>query len=339
MATKGFFTKRTTEAGYILFNFSNNLDVAEVILSFDVSVVDSEGSPAPSVIGSSSIVSSGTKVQVWVEGGDDGETYTYTVDVETNELAEWSLQVDMAVDDDASYEDQLVTLLAAIAQTALETTAQAIKDKTDNLPEDPATAGQLDEIQMAQAAMQADLNNPDQYKADVSSLALEATAQSIKGKTDTLPARPADQASVETYVAAQHTATQGLISGEHAVLDDKLVLIKAKTDSLPSDPASQSDVETAITNTEESLAEDIENLQATADSIETKTTAIQAKTDTINWTDVDFIKAIEGGRWKIESNQMVFYDADNITEVARFDLKNKQGVAADTDVFERTRVT
>lgn len=34
--------------------------------------------------------------------------------------------------------------------------------------------------------IQADLDNPDQYKADVSALALESTAQAIKAKTDTI---------------------------------------------------------------------------------------------------------------------------------------------------------
>lgn len=291
MATKGFFTKRTTETGYILFNFNNNLDVAEVILTFDIAVVDSEGTPAPSVLGSSSIVASGTKVQVWVQAGDDGETYTYTVDAHTSEGGDWTLEVDMAVDDNATYEDQLVTLLAAISQAALETTAQSIKDKTDTLPSSPAATG---EYNSALSTIQSDLNNPDQYKADVSAVALETSVQAVKGKTD----------------------------------------------NLPGDPASQSDVETAITNTEEAIAEDIQLLQATADSIETKATAIQAKTDTIAWDDIDFIRAIEGGRWDIVGHQMIFYDSDNTTEVAKFNLYTKDGKPTDdmSKVYERRRV-
>lgn len=50
--------------------------------------------------------------------------------------------------------------------------------------------------------------------------------------------------------------------------------------------------------------------------------------------DLAFIKAIEGGRWKIDSGQMIFYDDDNATEIARFDLTYD----ANNYPIERTRV-
>ena len=52
---------------------------------------------------------------------------------------------------------------------------------------------------------------------------------------------------------------------------------------------------------------------------------------------VTFIKHIEGGRWRIIANQMIFYEADNVTEVARFNLKSSAGTPTMTNVFERTR--
>ena len=88
---------------------------------------------------------------------------------------------------------------------ALETTTQAIKTKTDNLPSDPASQSAVEsKIDQAEAnirgadndtlktlsdqldGVQADLDNPDQYKADVSGLAQESTVQEIKAKTDTI---------------------------------------------------------------------------------------------------------------------------------------------------------
>lgn len=53
--------------------------------------------------------------------------------------------------------------------------------------------------------------------------------------------------------------------------------------------------------------------------------------------DVDFIKEIESGRWKIDkaNNQMLFYKSDNITLIAKFDLKDINGDPACADVFER----
>ena len=56
--------------------------------------------------------------------------------------------------------------------------------------------------------------------------------------------------------------------------------------------------------------------------------------------DVEFVKNIEGGRWIIDSalNQMVFYAEDNISEVARFDLLDKDGLPTSENVFERVKI-
>jgi len=58
----------------------------------------------------------------------------------------------------------------------------AIKAQTDLIPANPAPASEYD---VRMTAIQADLDNADQYKADVSGLALEATSQSILEDTGT----------------------------------------------------------------------------------------------------------------------------------------------------------
>jgi len=50
---------------------------------------------------------------------------------------------------------------------------------------------------------------------------------------------------------------------------------------------------------------------------------------------VDFIHSIEGGKWKIVNNQMIFYESDNSTEIARFNLFGDPGMEHMT---ERERV-
>jgi hypothetical protein len=67
---------------------------------------------------------------------------------------------------------------ADVKLDTIDGVADAIQAKTDNLPASPAPA---DEYDAELAALQADLDNPDQYKADVSLLALEATLDEIKG--------------------------------------------------------------------------------------------------------------------------------------------------------------
>jgi hypothetical protein len=77
-------------------------------------------------------------------------------------------------------------------------------------------------------------------------------------------------------------------------------------------------------------------------ALESSVQAVKTKTDAIDWDDVAFIKDIEGGRWRFDAltSQMVFYKANNTTEVARFNLKDANGRAADlsrVQVFDRMR--
>ena len=64
--------------------------------------------------------------------------------------------------------------------------------------------------------------------------------------------------------------------------------------------------------------------------VSSNTDALQGIQDKVN-----FIASIEGGRWKIVNNQMIFYDSDNETEIARFNLYDKNGQPSEENVFER----
>lgn len=48
---------------------------------------------------------------------------------------------------------------------------------------------------------------------------------------------------------------------------------------------------------------------------------------------------IEEGDWKIVGTQMIFYETDGITEIARFDLFDEDGNPSNESVFYRKRVT
>ena len=103
----------------------------------------------------------------------------------------------------------------------------AIKAKTDNLPAIPAPANEYD---AELAAIQADLDNPNQYKADVSNLATTAHVQevedkvdAIKLKTDNIPANPA--------TAGEYTASLAAIQADVSGIPDA-ILTKAIVDTL-----------------------------------------------------------------------------------------------------------
>ena len=47
---------------------------------------------------------------------------------------------------------------------------------------------------------------------------------------------------------------------------------------------------------------------------------------------------IGSGRWKIASNQMIFYDTDGTTELYKFNLLDSSGNPSETSVYESVRV-
>ncbi len=56
-------------------------------------------------------------------------------------------------------------------------------------------------------------------------------------------------------------------------------------------------------------------------------------------TDQKITRHFTTGRWMIDesSNQMIFYQEDNDTEIGRFNLKDRDGGGSFEEVFERTR--
>jgi len=54
--------------------------------------------------------------------------------------------------------------------------------------------------------------------------------------------------------------------------------------------------------------------------------------------DVMVLKKIATGRWKIQSTQMIMYNADGITPLYTFNLKDISGNLTDRNVFERIPV-
>ena len=56
-------------------------------------------------------------------------------------------------------------------------------------------------------------------------------------------------------------------------------------------------------------------------------------------TDQKITRHFTVGRWIIDenTNQMIFYQEDNSTEIGRFDLKDRDGAGSFEEVFERTR--
>lgn len=129
---------------------------------------------------------------------------------------------------------------------AIDVLIDAIKAKTDLIPATPAVA---DEYDAALAAIQADLDNPNQYKADVSALMLassyvapnNAGITAIKAKTDNLPANTATAlAAIQSDLdnPAQYKAdVSGLATTAHVQeVENKIDAIDVTVNTIPTNP-------------------------------------------------------------------------------------------------------
>lgn len=61
----------------------------------------------------------------------------------------------------------------------------------------------------------------------------------------------------------------------------------------------------------------------------------QQSTLVLMQADLTLVRKIESGRWKIVSNQMIFYDDNGVDPLITFDLKDSIGQPTMADVFER----
>jgi len=141
---------------------------------------------------------------------------------------------------------------ADVSALALETTAQAIKSQTDKMQFDANSniqsrvndKGVLNDpsaSQIADAVWDESISehstsgtfgsknqravpseNIDDYKADVSSLALESTAQAIKAKTDNLPSDPASQSQVDDKITQSEQNIRGADNDTLKTISDQI---------------------------------------------------------------------------------------------------------------------
>ena len=74
--------------------------------------------------------------------------------------------------------------------------------------------------------------------------------------------------------------------------------------------------------------------QATLTDVQSTVTDVQSRVVLVQ-ADLEIVKKVETGRWKIDNNQMVFYDTDETTPLLTFDLKDDAGLPSEDRVYER----
>lgn len=225
------------------------------------------------------------------------------------------------------------------------------------------------EYDVRMAAIQADLDTPDQYKADVTNLDVAVSTRSPSGEYDTEMARldvvvstRADQNPPSQILNDYKANVAGLApSNEY---DVELAAIQADLDNpdqykatgfntvvpdpagtVPTNPVLVTDarldnLDVAVsTRADENppsqilgdYKADVTNLDA---AISTRASGAELA---IAQSDITFLKNVEGGRWKIDNYVMTFYEADNTTPIMSFNLLDASGQPTETNVLERVR--
>ncbi len=140
----------------------------------------------------------------------------------------------------------------------------------------------------------------------------------------------------------------GTIDATLTSIDGRLTTIEGDVGTIQTDIGTiQVDINSIDTRLL-SIEGDIGTIQTDISSISGNIVTIQTDIATIK-TDISDLKVtsqfmadIEGGRWKVDvgANQMLFYKADNVTEVARFNLFDELGTptADPSRIAERRRV-
>lgn len=162
----------------------------------------------------------------------------------------------------------------------------------------------------------------------------------IKAKTDLIPASPAQEGTLSTIdgkvdsVLADTNMLQvdWVNSGRLDLLIDG---IKAKTDLIPASPAavgSKMDIVDAPSATGKAAL-----ANAAADRVWDEVASDHVAAGSTGAL-LALVHSILGGKQEIVGNQLVCYAADNLTEVARFNLFDSDGDPTMVAVYLRTRV-
>lgn len=160
---------------------------------------------------------------------------------------------------------------------------------------------------------------------------IRPVVDAIKAVTDNLP----DAGALTTLIThLTDIKGAGWTNENLTTLDALIDGIKAVTDNLP-DAGALTSLINHLTDIKGAgwTNENLTVMDALLD-------AIRTETDKIPNIEIDIIHILQvnRGRWKIENNQLILYDADNTTPLYTFNLFNASGQPAETDVVERVPV-
>jgi len=169
---------------------------------------------------------------------------------------------------------------------------------------------------------------------------IDALIDDIKERTNNLPDDPADESLLEaalidraldiiTQINADIATAEGNIRGTD---DDTLKTLSEQLDLTA--------LEATLTAMKGAgwTFESLESIQTAIDAdVLNNLTILDDEVGAIKVL-VDYLKQKESGRWKIENNQLTYYEDDGTTVLRRFNLFNKDGAPSGENPYERVPV-
>jgi len=98
-----------------------------------------------------------------------------------------------------------------------------------------------------------------------------------------------------------------------------------------------SNVDSDLAAAKTSVEGKVDTVQAGVTNLDSDLAAVKTAVDALTWEDIDHLIDLVGGNRVIVDNQMIYYKADGITEVARFNLYDQDGHPTMINVMRRER--
>jgi len=198
-------------------------------------------------------------------------------------------------------------------------------------------------------AIQADLNNPDQYKADVSGLSTfdptsdEVDVGKVKGVgVASVDDFKADVSGLSTFDPATDEVDVGEVKGVavSSVDDFKADVSGLSTFDSTTDEVDIGSVKGVAVSSVDDFKANVSSIAAdAADAVWNEAFADHTTSTSFGYVVGKLLRSQVVGKWVQSSQQWIKYDPDDgVTPLVTFDTKNAAGSGADVDIYERDPV-
>lgn len=213
--------------------------------------------------------------------------------------------------------------------------------KIDNLQNDInlLSTGQNDivtEINQNETKIDTLISGQSDIQTDISNTELNLTNEINQNETK-IDNLISGQSDITTEINQNETKIDTLVSGQSNIVNE-IDNNETKIDNLQTDVTNIDNNVSLMDGKVDNVQSDVDNIEINLTNLNSTVSGQDTKLDDI-LTNIQFLIDVEGGAWKIDeiTNEMIFYKADNTTEIMRFNLYDLNGLPSHEVVAERRR--